>query len=396
VTRVAEDAHGARAGAPRVLILHAGVGHGHRVAAEGVARELRAVLPSAHVALRDGLGAPRGVQRLLLERLIRWQLRCWPRSYHLAYMLAVRWAPGRRAALALLSATSRRRLLALISSETPDVIVSTYPGLTAPLGRLRERKRLDVPVCALITDLASLYFWAHPGIDLHLAVYEQSLREIATISGSSPARAVRPPLRTAHWHPRGRSEARCALRLRLDAPVVLISGGGWGIGDLCGAVQGALAVAGTQVLVVCGENDAAARRLTRAYEDNRRVHVLGFTDAMPDLLRAADALVHSTGGLTCLEAAAHGCPVIAYGFSYGHVRHNVAAMVRVGVASTAGDPAELAARLRAALAQPPPTFELNGKPTAASVILSLTEPGSQIPNSAASHSLPAVAEMSSE
>jgi UDP-N-acetylglucosamine:LPS N-acetylglucosamine transferase len=376
----AADSLGDRIGAPRVLILYAGVGHGHRVAAEGVAAELRAALPSAHVALRDGLGAQRGAQRLLLQRVIRWQLRCWPRSYHLAYTLAVRWAPGRRAALALLSASSRRRLLALIWSEAPDVIVSTYPGLTAPLGRLRERERLDVPVCALITDLASLYFWAHPGIDLHLAAYEQSLHEIATIAGSSPALVVRPPLRTAHRHPRGRSEARRALHLKLDSPVVLISGGGWGIGDLHGAVQGALAVAGAQVLVVCGENDAAARRLTRAHEHNVRVRVLGYTDAMPDLLGAADALVHSTGGLTCLEAAAHGCPVIAYGFSYGHVRHNVAAMVRVGVASRAGDPAELAARLRAVLAQPPRTFELNGRPTAASVILSLTESGSQIPN----------------
>jgi UDP-N-acetylglucosamine:LPS N-acetylglucosamine transferase len=110
------------------------------------------------------------------------------------------------------------------------------------------------------------------------------------------------------------------------------------------------------------------------------MRVLGYTDAMPDLLRAADALVHSTGGLTCLEAAVHGCLVIAYGFSYGHVRHNVAAMVRVGVASRAGDPTELAACLRGVLAQTPPSVELNGKPTAASVILSLTESGRHIPN----------------
>jgi UDP-N-acetylglucosamine:LPS N-acetylglucosamine transferase len=377
VTFAAADTLGDRIGAPRVLILYAGVGHGHRVAAEGVAAELREALPGAHVALRDGLGAPWGAQRLVLEHLIRWQLRRWPHSYHLAYTLAVRWAPGRRAALALLSASSRRRLLALVSSEAPDAILSTYPGLTAPLGRLRQSEQLGVPVCALITDLASLHFWAHPGIDLHLAAYEQSLQEIAAIAGSSPARVVRPPLRTAHLRPRGRSQARRALHLKLDSPVILISGGGWGIGDLHGAVQGALAVVGTQVLVVCGQNGAAATRLTRAYEGNVRVRVLGYTDAMPDLLRAADALVHSTGGLTCLEAAAHGCPVIAYGFSYGHVRHNVAAMVRVGVASSARDPGELAAHLRAALAQPPPTFDLNGKPTAASAILALIGAGDQ-------------------
>ncbi len=52
---------------------------------------------------------------------------------------------------------------------------------------------------------------------------------------------------------------------------------------------------------------------------------------MADLLGASDVLVHSTGGMTCLEAAAQGCPVIAYGFAHGHVRHNTRAMVRHGL-----------------------------------------------------------------
>jgi UDP-N-acetylglucosamine:LPS N-acetylglucosamine transferase len=382
--------------APRLLVLYAGVGHGHRVAAEGVAAELRAALPDAHVALHDGLGAKWGARRLLLERLIRWQLARWPSSYHVAYTLAVRWSPGRRAAIALLCASSGRSLLSLIATETPDVIVSTYPGLTAPLGRLRQRGRLDVPVCALVTDLASLHFWAHPGIDSHLAAYPQSLLEIAAIAGAAPACAVRPPLHAAHWRARERSQAHRALRLRPDAPVVLISGGGWGIGDLHGAVTGALAVADAQVVVVCGDNQPAARRLTRAYQDDPRVRVIGYTDAMPDLLRAADALVHSTGGLTCLEAAVHGCPVIAYGFAYGHVRHNVAAMVRLGLAGSARRPEELTRRLQVALAQPAAAYELNGTPTAASVILSLAALGDASTNGAApDNHRPVASEMSS-
>ena len=44
----------------------------------------------------------------------------------------------------------------------------------------------------------------------------------------------------------------------------------------------------------------------RAFADEPRVHVYGFTDKMPELLAAADVLVHSTGGVTCLEAMAAG------------------------------------------------------------------------------------------
>lgn len=357
--------------APRVLILHAGIGHGHRVCAEGVAAELRAELPAAHVSLRGGLGAKWGPKRLLLERGVRWQLERWPRSYHVLYTLAVRWAPGRRAALALLYTTSRRSLLSLVANQAPHVIVSTYPGLTAPLGRLRQRAQLEVPLCALITDLASLHYWAHPGVDLHLAAYPESLEEIAVVSGAAPAHAVRPPLDPEHWRARDRSQARHSLQLTDDSSIVVISGGGWGIGDLRGAAAAALAIPRTHVVVVCGENRLAARRLSQHYHGNSRVHVIGYTTAMADLLRAADVLVHSTGGLTSLEAAAHGLPVVAYGFGYGHIQHNVAAMVRHRLATSAGNADELTTRLREALAQPRATPASNGKPTAASAVIAL-------------------------
>ena len=54
-------------------------------------------------------------------------------------------------------------------------------------------------------------------------------------------------------------------------------------------------------------------RLETAFAGEPRVRVLGFTDSMSDLLAAADVLVHSTGGVTCLEALARDCPVVAYG-----------------------------------------------------------------------------------
>ena len=52
------------------------------------------------------------------------------------------------------------------------------------------------------------------------------------------------------------------------------------------------------MIVVCGENELAARRLSRHYPHSR-VRVLGYSHAMADLLGAADVLVHSTGGMTC-------------------------------------------------------------------------------------------------
>ena len=255
--------------------------------------------PDVRVTVHNGLGASRGPLRVFLERFTRWQLTHWPSAYSFSYAVGVRWKLGRQIALGVLYGASRSRLGSLIDAEKPDVVVSTYPGITAPLGVMRQRGQLHVPVCALVTDLASLHFWAHPGADLHLASYPCS--------------------------------ARRALGLDPEPPLIVVSGGGWGVGDLRGAISAALAVERVQVIVVCGENEPATRRLSSHYASHSQVRVLGYTHAMADLLGAANVLVHSTGGMTCLEAAAQGCPVIAYGFARGHVRHNTQAMVRHGL-----------------------------------------------------------------
>ena len=71
---------------------------------------------------------------------------------------------------------------------------------------------------------------------------------------------------------------------------------------------------------------------------------MGFTDRMGDVLAAADVLVHSSAGLTVLEAIIRGCPVVSYGFGYGHVRASNAALERFGLAQVARTPSASSAR----------------------------------------------------
>jgi hypothetical protein len=57
-------------------------------------------------------------------------------------------------------------------------------------------------------------------------------------------------------------------------------------------------------------------------------------------------MVHSTAGLTVLEAHIRGCPVVSYGFSAGHLRANNAAFERFGLAEVARSDHELESVLR--------------------------------------------------
>ena len=83
---------------------------------------------------------------------------------------------------------------------------------------------------------------------------------------------------------------------------------------------------------------------------------------MCEWLAAADVLVHSTAGLTVLEAQMCGARAISYGWGVGHIRHQQPRLPRFGLADVATTPAELrAASCAGALAAPRPARSLDSR-----------------------------------
>src|SRR6201995_6092104 len=108
--------------------------------------------------------------------------------------------------------TGARGLLSQIHAEQPDVIISTYPGVTVVLGMLREKRRLDVPVQSAITDLAGLRYWAHPGVDLHYVTHPESIEEVERLVGPGTVEWTRPPSSPEFLAPRTSRDAPQGLR----------------------------------------------------------------------------------------------------------------------------------------------------------------------------------------
>ena len=101
-----------------------------------------------------------------------------------------------------------------------------------------------------------------------------------------------------------------------------------------------------------------------------RVWVEGFTDEMSEWMAAADVLVHSTGGLTVLEALMRGCPTISYGWGRGHLRVNNRAFVEFGLAEVVERQSELRGALEHALRRGrAPAQSFDNLPSAASFVL---------------------------
>ncbi len=339
-------------GPRRVLILSADVGEGHAAAARALAQQIDASPEETEVVVIDGLAAMGRVLRQVVQDGYRVQLRFLPWSYSLVYWLLERVPPVRWLSRWQLRLFGARPLARRIAEYQPDVIVSTYPAVTVVLARLRRTGAVSCPTVATITDLTGLFFWAQPGIDMHLVMYGESMPSVERIAGEGSARLVRPLISAEFLEPRCPLEARQALGLPQEGRMVVVSGGGWGVGDVEGAVRELCRVEEVSSIVcLAGRNEQLHERLSSTFARESRVHVYGFTDAMPQLLAAADALVHSTGGVTCLEAKATGTPVVSYGLPVGHARLNTRAMADLELLRLANDTGELREQVRASFAE---------------------------------------------
>ena len=337
---------------PRVLVLTASVGAGHDVPARWLARGIQERRPDASVEIVDVLGVMGPLVHRVAEDAMRRTFGSdrlhW--VFDAQYLLFARAAPLRALGQNALYRSAGSRLLAEVQRRRPDVVVSVYPAATEVLGRLRRSRRLDAKAVGAITDLSSLWYWASRGIDLHLVAHPESVPEVESIAGPGRVEAVCGLYDERFLDPPASAEARGLLSLPPADPVIVVSGGGWGVGDVTGAVEVCRAEPGATVLALAGTNATLRDRLERRFAGG--VRVLPFVEDMPTLLAAADVLVHSTAGLTVLEALLAGCRPISYGWGIAHIRLNDRAYRRLGLARVAGSRDELRRELSLALRDP--------------------------------------------
>jgi len=88
------------------------------------------------------------------------------------------------------------------------------------------------------------------------------------------------------------------------------------------------------VLAVAGRDRALERRLRELADRTRRITPFGFTDRVPELMAAANAVVALPGANTCAEARVVGRHLLLLDVMPGHGRDNLLHELELGGADT--------------------------------------------------------------
>lgn len=323
----------------KVLILYASAGHGHEKAARAVEAECRAT-GAYDVSMVDVLGLTSFGFGGHYRAFYFFMIRCIPWLWGFFYAVTdLSWVysfvrPLRR----LNNHFFARKLETLVSSEAPDVIVSTHFLSTEVVSHLKKKGRVNSRLTTVVTDYMPHTFWITAECDAY-AVATQLTKE-AMKRRRVPEEKIRVtgiPIELKFSTPLTRDDASRSLGLDPSAFTALITSGGAGVG-IAGPLVDRLAILEPpiQQLVVCGTNKPLLAQLRSKYEGRPRLHFYGFVENIHELMTASDLIVGKGGGLTITESLCIGKPMVLFGAVPGQETRNVDQVVGCGAARAAG------------------------------------------------------------
>jgi UDP-N-acetylglucosamine:LPS N-acetylglucosamine transferase len=315
----------------RVLLLYLPTGAGHLAPAKAVAERLS--LMGAQTEIFDPAGSRSAFAKLLLQNGYAFL------STRLTLLWRAMYALNKDRAsmdttLSLVEALIGDEIVKAIDRFKPTRILNFHAFLDRALRRALL-KRPSIPCAVVVTDpYEPPPIWNY-GHRFPLICYTQNAADTLASNGAAPSRIFSEGCIVASRFEGPVARERLEglrSKLGLDGrPIVLVAGGGPGLprmGLLARALLGG--PPDYQTVIVCGwsERDRSIAEREAARRPDREAVVLGFTDAMRELMELADVVVTKAGASTTAELLAVGKPIVVWthirGQEDGIVRHLMA------------------------------------------------------------------------
>lgn len=296
----------------RIMILAAGVGAGHNMAAQVLESAFRRE-PSVDVVKHaDVLESTNELYRTLYDDAYFGLVSDVP--------WLVEWGYDNNDAPFKLGRTVRfwdrintTATVKALKEFAPDIVVCTHFLPARLVALMLARGTLESTLAVVTTDYDFQGLWLTSAFTHFFVAREETRAHMAAIGVPADRIGVSGiPVRSVLGEPVDAVAVRARFGLRPDRPTVLVSAGAAGGTYTKAIVQQCLRIQSAfQAVVVCGRNDELKAEIEQLVAERRDQYiVLGYTTEMADLMRVATLFVGKPGGLSSSECMAAGLPMV--------------------------------------------------------------------------------------
>jgi processive 1,2-diacylglycerol beta-glucosyltransferase len=319
----------------KILILYGSYGEGHQQAAKAIRDSFLKKQPHVEVIISDFMELSHPLFYPISQYLYIQGLKKLPSAYGYLYD-KTRSFNGFSLFLKKFNRFGMGRLLKLIQTLNPSVVVSTFPMASGTMSMLKSYGLTNVPTTTVITDHTDHSYWIYPLTD-HYIVGSEIVKH-ALLKYNIPDQKITVtgiPIRTEFSEYVDREKITKKHGLDPGIPTVLLMGGGYGLFGHNNSLLKALDALPMriQLIFVCGNNDKLQLQLTEQLACSKhRVHIYGYIDHIHELMGVSHFMVGKPGGLTISEALAMELPMIIFNPLPGQEEDNTKFLVQSGVA----------------------------------------------------------------
>lgn len=302
----------------KIMILSASAGSGHLRAAQ---------------AIEEACRKDERVSETLNVDALEFTNRAFQRVYSKGYLEAVKtipeiwaWAfeatdkPWKRPqTVTIAHKVNSQPLVKRIQDFRPDVCICTHGMPAEIVSHMILRDKIQTNLGIVVTDYYVHALWLVDVFTRYFVSKEESKAHLNLLGIPSDRIVVSGiPILEAFRAEASRKALREKYGFKPRQPIVLLSAGAFGVmsaSDIMRILGQIKTPCG--IVVVCGKNEKLRKGLEafvaeRGPEAGNEYSIVGYTDAMHEYLRMADAFIGKPGGLSTSECLAAGVPMVMW------------------------------------------------------------------------------------
>ncbi len=323
----------------RVLIMSAGAGTGHIRAAEALEKTFAADNQVAEVINNDALQYTNKLFRNFYSKFYTSLVRSAPNF--LGWWYKTSDEPWRTDAMRqMIDRLNTKPLVRFIRSFNPHITVCTHFMPAGIISHLIATQQLQAHLSIVVTDFDFHAMWLSRAFHRYFVAIDETKAHLQMLGLPGERITVSGiPIDPVFRLPIDRAEELRRLGLAPDKPVLLLSAGALGVGPTEFMVERLLNLRhDVQTIVVCGRGDKLMQRVEYVIGNrNSQFKVLGYTNEMDKLMKAADIFIGKPGGLTTAEAMSCGLPMCVVAPIPGQEERNCDHLLEEGIAVKCND-----------------------------------------------------------